>query len=576
MKKRCLLSVMLLSLVFLWGCGIELNSRMELNKDFSGHRIMTCTVSSSDLSRYFSGSKKDLDKVIRDACPKALVYKQTSDQNNTVYTFRLDYSSKKDYKKKVESMLNFAPEIKYSYSDSPFAKGVQYSENFSTKDLMSWLYTALYEKGYADHKSVDDLWNLKNTEFVFAGKKYETDDKISINEMSYVPVSSIDIKTSETADMKLKRIISIRLPKDTLEKHSSAVSSYFSGSSYQKKWKNEKDGKTLVISFTKDNFSDLCAVTRKVLHTSDTRGTYRVDTKNGSPFEFQLDFEETLDFKNFADESGKVPVTYTYTANDSFSDSGEQKIIDGKISKQKVNFSSSFAQPVRKYDITEVYKDKNDIRRSFSFVFSSLCNKRELAKLKESFMGSTISNVSLDKEDDHRLSFVQKGSVKQCDADLKKIWKGSSSSYESKNSLFQGQTSDYTSKFRLHLNNKKAKGTFTFASVSKDTSSEFTVASGSYKKIEMAQNIADKPVSALMESNESVASIHKCKLTGDEFTFNYKGNTATHHILNILKFLLPLGLLILSAILLYTKQSSVLYWLKKAKKTIQERFKKSK
>ena len=77
MKRRCLLSVLLLSLVFLWGCGLELNSRMELNKDFSGHRIMTCTVSSADLSRYFSGSKKDLDKVIRDACPKALVYKQT-------------------------------------------------------------------------------------------------------------------------------------------------------------------------------------------------------------------------------------------------------------------------------------------------------------------------------------------------------------------------------------------------------------------------------------------------------------------------------------------------------------------
>lgn len=49
---------MLFSLIFLWGCGLELNSRMELNKDFSGHRLMTCTVSSADLARYFSGSKK--------------------------------------------------------------------------------------------------------------------------------------------------------------------------------------------------------------------------------------------------------------------------------------------------------------------------------------------------------------------------------------------------------------------------------------------------------------------------------------------------------------------------------------
>ena len=49
---------MLFSLIFLWGCGLELNSRMELNKDFSGHRLMTCTVSSADLARYFSGSKR--------------------------------------------------------------------------------------------------------------------------------------------------------------------------------------------------------------------------------------------------------------------------------------------------------------------------------------------------------------------------------------------------------------------------------------------------------------------------------------------------------------------------------------
>lgn len=574
MKKKCLLSLMLFSLIFLWGCGLELNSRMELNKDFSGHRLMTCTVSSADLARYFSGSKKDLDKVIRDACPKALVYKQTTEKDDTVYTFRMDFSSLKDYRKKVESLLNFAPEISYSYADSPFAKGLRYSENFSTKDLMSWLYTALYEKGYVDQKSVNDLWNLKSTEFTFAGKKYETDEKISIDEMTYVPVTSIDIKTRETSSRKLKRTISFRLPKETLEKHSSAINSYFSGSSYKKSWKNEKDGKTLIITFTKDNFSDLCAVTRKVLHTSDTGGTYRVETKSGSPFKFLLDYEETLDFKNFADETGKVPVTYTHISNAAYSGSGEQTLIDGKTGKKKVNFSSSFGQPVRKYEIAEVYKNKNDIRRSFSLIFSSVCNKRELAKLKEAFMGSTVSNVSLDKEDDYRLSFTQKGTVNQCDADLKKIWKGSSSSYETKKSLFRGQTSGYTGKFRLHLNNKKAKGTFTFASVNKDSSADISVTADHYKNIKMAQNVADKPVSALMEGDETVASIHKVELTGDSFTLNYEGSTSDHFVLNVLKFLLPLILLLVAGILIYIKQNSVLCWLKRTKEKLQEQIKK--
>lgn len=185
-------------------------------------------------------------------------------------------------------------------------------------------------------------------------------------------------------------------------------------------------------------------------------------------------------------------------------------------------------------------------------------------------MGSTITNVSLDKEDDHRLSFQQRGSVKQCDADLRKIWKGTSSSYESKNSIFRGQTSDYTSKFRLHLNNKKTKGTFTFASISKDSSADVTVTADSYQEIKMAQNVADKPVSALLNGDETISSIHKNQITGDSFILHYKGSTSAHYILNILKFLLPLVLLLSAGIFLYIKQNSVVYWLKRLKDKIQE------
>ena len=140
--------------------------------------------------------------------------------------------------------------------------------------------------------------------------------------------------------------------------------------------------------------------------------------------------------------------------------------------------------------------------------------------------------------------------------------------------LFRGQTSGYTGKFRLHLNNKKAKGTFTFASVSKDSSVDISVTADHSKNIKMAQNVADKPISALMEGDEAVASIHKVELTGDSFTVNYEGSTSGHFLLNALKFLLPLVLLLVAGILVYVKQNSVLYWLKRTKEKIQEQLKK--
>ena len=135
---------MLFSLIFLWGCGLELNSRMELNKDFSGHRLMTCTVSSADLARYFSGSKKDLDKVIRDACPKALVYKQTTEKDDTVYTFRMDFSSLKDYRKKSRVPAEFCPGDQLQLCRFSVCKGTSLFRKFlhERSDVLA-LYSSL-------------------------------------------------------------------------------------------------------------------------------------------------------------------------------------------------------------------------------------------------------------------------------------------------------------------------------------------------------------------------------------------------------------------------------------------------
>lgn len=77
-----------------------------------------------------------------------------------------------------------------------------------------------------------------------------------------------------------------------------------------------------------------------------------------------------------------------------------------------------------------------------------------------------------------------------------------------------------------------------------------------------------------MEGDETVASIHKVELTGDSFTLNYEGSTSDHFVLNVLKFLLPLILLLVAGILIYIKQNSVLCWLKRTKEKLQEQIKK--
>ena len=86
MKKKVFLFGLLFSLLLLCGCGVNLTSTVKLNKDFSGTRVMSCTFSSRDFRTYFKGSKKDLNKLIKESCPDALTYTSSSSDGNDTYT----------------------------------------------------------------------------------------------------------------------------------------------------------------------------------------------------------------------------------------------------------------------------------------------------------------------------------------------------------------------------------------------------------------------------------------------------------------------------------------------------------
>lgn len=91
MKKKVFLFGLLFSLLLLCGCGVNLTSTVKLNKDFSGTRVMSCTFSSRDFHTYFKGSKKDLNKLIKESCPDALTYTSSSSDGNDTYTFYLRF-----------------------------------------------------------------------------------------------------------------------------------------------------------------------------------------------------------------------------------------------------------------------------------------------------------------------------------------------------------------------------------------------------------------------------------------------------------------------------------------------------
>ena len=549
MKKKVFLFGLLFSLLLLCGCGVNLTSTVKLNKDFSGTRVMSCTFSSRDFNTYFKGSKEDLNKLIKKSCPNALTYTSSSDGGNDTYTFYLRFSSLDDYKKKVSELLNFAPKITYDYGDSPFVNGLIYKENFTSKDLMTWLYTALYEEKYVDKDSSSDLWDLKSTEISFLGKTYETADQINIDEMTYVPLSSITIDTQTKQAGKLARTIKFHIPQKTMDQNSGKIRSYFAGNDIT--WENTSDGKILCVSFDANNFSDLAQKTRAVLHSKNSFGTYTTTCRKDNLFKLKINYKESLDLSNFLQKKGSIPLTYTFNG---------KQIFDGSIKEKEITFTSTTQQPISKYEIATVWNTSNDIRRKISLTFEKNITDRQLAVIKKQIKGTTITDVSINGNKTITLSILQKGSVSDCNDDFSKIFKNSSMTAKEHFSLTGGKKITFEDKISLPANQDQEtiSGHYTFASVNPKESVSVVVTPKSAVKDHTKQNTSTKAISSLVQSDENIHDLCDFSLEGDVFKVTYKGSTTSSFWLTALKWILPVFVLILIALFLYRKKEAVI------------------
>lgn len=568
MKKKFLLLPLILSLVLLVGCGIELTSKLKLNTNFTGTRTMSCSIRISDLQSTFDGNADDLEKIIKDACPSSLSYTKKETNKTYTYTFYLNFTSKSDYKKKLDALLNFSPKLTYQYSSSPFVHGIRYEENFTSKDLMAWLFTAFYEKGYVDKEHSDDLWNLKKTSFYFDGNEYSTDNKISVNTLAYEKIDSIHVQTTQKENHTYKRTIDFNIPETTLEQHRSAIDSYFKNiKGTTLNWTSNDTGKTLHISFSADSFTDLCAITRKVLHSNISFGKSSLNEKKESPFSYQEAFDEQLDFTNFTDKSGNVSSIYSVTANQK-----TKELLQSTNAKPEVTFTCKNQIIVKSYDITSIYKNKENLQVIYQFQLADNYSKKELNKIISRFAGNTFSFVTSKKsKNSATIIFKQSGTVENCNADLKSVFSNCSIDYQSMNSIFKGKQSNLTFNFSLLGNNNKILGKFQLISISPEDTKSVSMNSKKYKKEQKSKNVIHKEFANYISANDTVQSIDSYSLSSDIFKADYIGNTTADHWIHILRFIFPLGILIILCLFIYKKQTLILEYIEKLKDIITKK-----
>ena len=115
-------------------------------------------------------------------------------------------------------------------ADSFLAKGIAYSENFTSKDLLSWLSNALVEEGYIDPSYKDEIFENDTTILYFGADEYPTSETINVSEITYLPFNSIDILTIPYVDGTYDRKVIFNIPKSTMEEKRNEIKAFMEDS----------------------------------------------------------------------------------------------------------------------------------------------------------------------------------------------------------------------------------------------------------------------------------------------------------------------------------------------------------
>lgn len=212
----------LFCLFILTGCGAQLDTVMTFDEDFSGSRVITAELEKSDIDSYVDGGIPAIDEIIKKNLPDILAAEKSETDNSLVYTFTFKFDGIEDYAEKVKKLMKTTeedeqPEIVFEYSDSPFKKGLDFSESFGSKNLLTWLSDAVEESKIADTDR-SNYFSYNTNKVVFGEEEFDCYDDLSAKNSETFPAKSVTVDTVLLPSGNFDRTIEILFGNDTLEK----------------------------------------------------------------------------------------------------------------------------------------------------------------------------------------------------------------------------------------------------------------------------------------------------------------------------------------------------------------------
>ncbi|MCR4779281.1 MAG: zinc ribbon domain-containing protein [Lachnospiraceae bacterium] len=173
--------------------GSVVNTKLTVNADLSGSRVMDVVISESVFNQNFSGSIDDLYNLVSANCPAELKFTHPADGTMEL-VFTLDFTDPADYNTKISSLYEGASSA-IVVPDSVWGTGFSVDENVGSLELLAWLENLLVDEGYVPESNRNRIFSMGTNELIFNGENFSTGSLISVDRLDYVSIFGIDVLT---------------------------------------------------------------------------------------------------------------------------------------------------------------------------------------------------------------------------------------------------------------------------------------------------------------------------------------------------------------------------------------------
>ncbi len=311
--KISLLMICMLLMFLLSGCTVNVQTTLNVSKDFVGERVMTYTVAKSDVPDERKDELELVEQKIQQSHPEALECVVTEDESNYIYMFTLAFNSLEEYEHKVETLLGREVEISVEIPDTLFANGVDVTEDFESSELLGWVKPLIEAYNVSQEEAVDGAITLesltsyvKNIETILRVEDdmYETSPHIRVQEVEDVPLRFIQIHTLVEEEKFLRKIeygVSMDFYISKHEELMEYMDRLVPPGAYNA-WDDYGGDMLFTIQFEAESMEKIGEMTQFALDSKDYALTEEVLVSD-NPFREQIAYHEYIDLGAFSNNS---------------------------------------------------------------------------------------------------------------------------------------------------------------------------------------------------------------------------------------------------------------------------------